>query len=323
MAAPTIVSINPAVGSALGGTIVVVTGTNLDIAGLAIAAGEGGGPLEPASSVTPLDATSAEFVMPAGAQGATVDVKVTTDHGNDTLADAFEYFQGPDSTGGAVAPTTAAPEVGGGTIEIVGTGFEDDAAGAATVLVDGVAATDVVVVDDEHITARAPAGRGTVDVQVSNANGSASWANAFTYDKAARSGLVQATLGSGRQHIRLQERTGSLTPSQGFTATGHERCLVLLFVGECDAAVQLDVHLEESDSPSSGFTAVTGAAFPTISEANDFDVLTAEVDVRARKPYLRAVGTQTGTGSVVWGVAFVPLRPKYSGSLTGMLEFSV
>ena len=93
---------------------------------------------------------------------------------------------GAPQPGGPLAPgpeiTAAVPTSGsaaGGTLlTIEGTGL----AGTTSVLVGGVPAVDLVILDDSTITCRTPAGSaGTADVTISSAGGSDTAASAFTY----------------------------------------------------------------------------------------------------------------------------------------------
>lgn len=84
-------------------------------------------------------------------------------------------FKAPTIT--EISPATG-PAAGGTAITISGTNFAPD----ATVTVDGDAATDVVVVDHDTITAKTPAGEaGEVDVVVTTTGGAATATDGFTY----------------------------------------------------------------------------------------------------------------------------------------------
>ncbi len=99
---------------------------------------------------------------------------------------------GSGGGGGAVesnAPTisgiapTSGPPGGGTTVTITGEGFLNGVTGATLVTFGGVAATDVVVVDDATVQATTPAGANdlTVGVRVENSRGAATLSSAFTY----------------------------------------------------------------------------------------------------------------------------------------------
>jgi hypothetical protein len=72
-------------------------------------------------------------------------------------------------------------------VTITGTGFT----GATGVTFDGIAATNVVVVNDTTITATSPAHAvDIVDVVVQSPNGDGTLTNAFTYDPAPPGGIA-------------------------------------------------------------------------------------------------------------------------------------
>ena len=114
-----------------------------------------------------------------------------------------------------VAPNLAR-QAGGTSVTITGRGFENLEAGAATVLVAGVEATDVVVVDDVTITATvsaAPTAQpfAPVDVVVQNANGSDTLAGGLRLSKP---GLLATDRWRGHWTF------ASIPPSATFTGCG-------------------------------------------------------------------------------------------------------
>jgi hypothetical protein len=187
---PTLTAVAPDQGSSLGGTDISLTGTNF-IAGATVTVGG-----NPATAVVVVDPTTITCSTPAGTPGAVVDVVVTTSDGAATLAGAFTYFPAP--TLANAAPPTGDP--GGETpVTLTGTGFSANSAGANTVTFGGNAATSIVAVDDTTITCLSPAGAsGSVAVVVTNANGTATLPDGFTYNPpmlfAAEGSGVSATL---------------------------------------------------------------------------------------------------------------------------------
>ena len=164
----TISSVSPATGSTLGGTLVTITGTDLDgstsvtIGGVA------------ATSLNVISSTSIAAVTPAGAAGL-ADVVVVTVVGNAIGSGAFTFVAPP--TISSVSPATGST-LGGTAITITGTSLT----GATSVTVGGVAATSVVVVSSTSVTAVTPAGTlGAVSVAVTTPYGAASTADAFTF----------------------------------------------------------------------------------------------------------------------------------------------
>jgi len=181
--APTIISLLPTSGPAVGGTLVSIAGANF----LAAATVSFGG--EPATPVTVTSSAQIDAVTPAHAAGV-VDVWVTNlDSQLATLASGFTYVLPPPTISG-VSPTTG--PIGGGTVvTITGTNFQN----SATVTFAGVAATSATVNSSTRIAATTPAhAAGTAAVNVTNPdNQSATLPGAFTYT----SGSITAGCGAG------------------------------------------------------------------------------------------------------------------------------
>ncbi|RME71315.1 MAG: hypothetical protein D6776_10430 [Planctomycetota bacterium] len=160
-AAPSLAALDPAAGSTSGGAYVALHGDNF----------------APGSTVYFGDnvATGLEFVSqyelrataPAGPEGA-VDVTVVTPDGAvATLPGGFTYVLATQPVIDSVSPSSGST-AGGTTIRILGSGF----AAGAVVLVDGVTASNVVLVSQGEITAVTPPGSaGKVDVVVRNPSG--------------------------------------------------------------------------------------------------------------------------------------------------------
>ncbi|HEY1815797.1 MAG TPA: IPT/TIG domain-containing protein [Kofleriaceae bacterium] len=178
--APTIATVAPATGPATGGTTVTMTGTGL-AAGAIVIVGS-----SEASAVQATGDTQLTFTLPPGTQQDTVDVTVADENGFATSPGSFTYNPIP----AAIAITPAAgPAAGGTTVTVTGRGFMSFNAGASTVTIGGVPLTNVQVVSDQMltgVTGAAPAGAPVftqVDVQVSNANGSATLPASFEMTK--------------------------------------------------------------------------------------------------------------------------------------------
>ena len=169
VAAPTIASVSPTTGSALGATPITITGTNLT--GVTVTVGGAA-----ATSVTVNGAgTSLTAVTPAGTVGAQ-NVVVTNVGGTATLTGGFTYFV-PAPTIASLSPNSGTT-LGGTPITISGTNFT----GASSVTFGGAAATSVVVVSATSITAVTPSGaEGAQNVSVTTAGGTATATAAFTY----------------------------------------------------------------------------------------------------------------------------------------------
>ena len=164
----TISSVSPTSGSTAGGTAITITGTSLTNVTSVTVDGVA------ATSVVVVSSTSVTAVTPAGTVGAK-NVVVTTPNGTASAADAFTYVTQP--TISSISPTTGST-AGGTPITITGANLT----GATSVTVGGVAATSVVVVWSQSVTAVTPAGTvGAKNIVVTTPNGTASAGNAFTY----------------------------------------------------------------------------------------------------------------------------------------------
>ena len=203
---PTVTSISPISGPAVGGTAVTITGTNLTGA-TAVYFGT-----TAATSFTVVSDTSITATSPAGTAG-TVDVTVTTAGGTSATssADQFTYVAAP--TVSSVVLDTGST-AGGSTVTITGTSFT----GATAVYFGTTAATSFNVVSDTSITATSPAGTaGTVDVTVTTAGGTSATSSAdqFTYTTTT----TAAPVGGGGGGSVLPIVT-SVSPDTGSTAGG-------------------------------------------------------------------------------------------------------
>ncbi|MEY3142913.1 MAG: hypothetical protein RLY21_1406, partial [Planctomycetota bacterium] len=189
-AEPTVTAVSPATGPAAGGTAITITGTNFYNGATNAAVSIGG---VPATNVTVVNSTTITATTPAGAPGVGL-VSVTTPSGTATLASGFTYLAAPTVT--AVTPNSGST-AGGTAIQISGSGFVSP----STVTIGGASSTSVTVVSGELIVALTPTGTaGAATVSVTNAGGSASLPNAFTY-------VAPPTI-------------SAVTPNQGPTAGG-------------------------------------------------------------------------------------------------------
>jgi len=190
--APTVTGATPPTGSPLGGTPVTITGTGFAEFTPGTNLVTFGGVL--ATDVTVLDDNTLTCTAPAGPAGSLVDVRIQNDNGSNLLLNGFRFHSPPTLT--SVAPASGS-SIGSLVINITGMGFEQDA-GVTSVLIGSQAATDVVVVSDTMLTCMAPSGTpGTsVDVTVSNANGSATLGAAFRYHDLPTLALIAPNHGS-------------------------------------------------------------------------------------------------------------------------------
>ena len=250
--APTLTAVSPDQGSALGGTQLTLTGTNF-ISGATVRVGG-----TAATQVTVVSSTSITCTAPAGTPGV-ADVSVTTSGGTATLQDAFTYNAGPAVT--SVAPGNG-PSSGGTALTLTGTGFTANAAGTNTVTVGGAACTGVNAASDTQITCTSPAGTAgaTVNVTVSNINGSATLTGGFTYNAAPTITTVGPNaVGavSGGMHHTI---TGT-----GFVANAAGPNTVTVGGNPCTNIVTVDDTTITCDSPAA---VAAGATTLAVTNAN-------------------------------------------------------
>jgi len=174
---PTATSITPATGPIYGGTSITINGSGFSEIGSAIINIDG----FPASNVTVISDSAITAITPEGStSGAAVDVDIQYDSGllgSTYLAGAFTYQN--------ISITSIAPSqgpIGGGTRLLVkGDVFKSPMA----MTIDGIAATDVQVLDKNTLLATTPPGLqvSMVDVSVYTTDTIASvfLAGAFTY----------------------------------------------------------------------------------------------------------------------------------------------
>jgi hypothetical protein len=172
---PTIQDVTPPVGPTTGGTDVTIAGQ-----GFVCPCGVTFGGI--AVPVTVDSSTELTVVAPGPEAPGTVPIVVTNADSTTTPADPVAQYtyanQAPIVE--AVSPATGTQ---GTVVTIVGTKFKTQPKGSTTVAFGSVAAT-VVKVTNTKITVDAPAGTGTVDVTVTDPNGTSSIsqpADEFTY----------------------------------------------------------------------------------------------------------------------------------------------
>ena len=180
--APSISSISPTGGATDGGTVVTLTGTNLnDATGVSF-----GGTTGILLFVTN---TTIMVITPSHAAGA-VDVVVTTPGGTGTIVGGFTYYDAPSIS--SISPTGGAM-AGGDTVTISGAGL----GGTTSVTFGGIHATSFIVVSDSEIIAATPANvAGAVDVVVTTPGGTATASNGFTYYDAPMITSINPSQGS-------------------------------------------------------------------------------------------------------------------------------
>jgi sugar lactone lactonase YvrE len=172
-AQPVTCSLLPSMGDPAGGTSVRIFGRGFTGA-TSVTFGQ-----NPAAGFTVVRDTEIDAVSPAGTQGSTVDVTVTTPAGSATQPSGLGYLYQPPPSITAVAPSSGST-AGGNTLTIDGqfSRIPD------SVTVGGSAATNVRIVSSTEITVTAPPHvAGTYDVvATSKGAGSAlSAADRYTY----------------------------------------------------------------------------------------------------------------------------------------------
>ncbi|MAB80752.1 MAG: hypothetical protein CMJ89_15495, partial [Planctomycetes bacterium] len=175
---PTIDSISPESSSSLGGGTLLLLGTGFQNDSAGIPAITIGANL--ITELTVLDDTRITLIVPPGSAGSLTSVALSNFNGTVQLVDSFRYHDLPTLT--SVSPASGSPD-GGETLVIGGSGFQKDFAGANTVLIDGVPALSVTVIDDLTLNCTTPPGPpGTfVEVRLANTNGEVGLATAYRY----------------------------------------------------------------------------------------------------------------------------------------------
>jgi formylglycine-generating enzyme required for sulfatase activity len=167
--ASTAASISPSQGPTAGGTVVTITGTNLDDVNAVTIGGVA------ATNVTVVNQTTITAVTPSQSAGAK-DVIVNGPSGVVLVSSGFTFVAGAPTIA-SVSPQVGSP-AGGTTITITGT----DLTGATSVTVGGVPATNLIVVGVGTVRAMTPSGvPGAASVSVTTPLGTATLPDAFVY----------------------------------------------------------------------------------------------------------------------------------------------
>jgi hypothetical protein len=179
--APSVSAINPTSGSIDGGTIVVITGTNLREA-TAITIG-GNACIRPSLNTD----TSVTCFTPAGSAG-TASVVVTTASGSSSANTLFTYTV-PAPSLSAITPSTGST-AGGTSVTISGSNLS----GATGVTIGGVACTPLSANTATSVTCLSPAGTGlNKAVVVTTASGPSTDSVIFSYNGPSVSGITPNT----------------------------------------------------------------------------------------------------------------------------------
>ena len=190
-AAPTISSLDVTSGPTVGGTSVVITGTELAATSSVTFGGT-------AATITARSSTTVTVTTPAKSAG-TVDVIVTTSAGSVTAASAYEFKPFPIITSYS---TDQGSVTGGDVVTITGSNLT----GTTGVTFDGASGTDLTVTSTT-VTVTTPAGtEGLADVAVTNASGTTTDTNAFRYFPVPVATSLTATSGTtaGGTQVTIQ-----------------------------------------------------------------------------------------------------------------------
>jgi plastocyanin len=169
--APGVTSVTPPSGPTTGGTAVTISGSNFQN-GATLTFGA-----NPATNVAFVDVNTLTGTTPAGPLGPADVTVLNPDTQSGTLTGGFDY-QGPGVS--SIAPNSG-PDAGGTPVTITGSNFVSP----ATVTIDGISATSVVVTNNTQITATTGVGSAGLvgDVVVTNPDAqSGTLASAFLYD---------------------------------------------------------------------------------------------------------------------------------------------
>lgn len=214
MGSLTLTGVSPATGGTSGQQQVLLFGTNFTPATSVTFGGV------PALAVDFDSTTQLTVETPPHAEGV-VSIVATNENGTATLPGAFTYGS-PAPQVSSVTPASGTP-LGGTTVSIQGSSFT----GSTSVTFGGIAATGVLVVSATQIQATAPShAPGSVTVAVTNANGTGSLPNGFTYLSPPSIASLNPTTGTS-----VGGTTVSITGSH-FTAS-----TVVLFGGVAAPAV--------------------------------------------------------------------------------------
>jgi len=177
-AMPTLSAITPSTGPAAGGTSVTLTGTDFVAGSTSVSIGVA---TIPATEVTVASATSLSFTTPAHLAGNVAVTATTPTGASNAVAGGFTYVSANAPVVGSVGPSRGfVSESVILYVVIYGSNIQD-----ATGVTFGGVSSDLVAWSDygQFLMAMAPAGTGTVDVQVITPNGTSapSSASKFTY----------------------------------------------------------------------------------------------------------------------------------------------
>ncbi len=293
-----ILGLNPSHGPFTGGTRTLISGRGFTSTLRVFV----GGVEVQSSDVFASDPTRAAITTPPGAPGP-ADVKVR----NDSTAEERTLPQGFFYDAIALTPTTGATS-GGTRLAIQGSGT--NWATGTTATVDGLACTDVQVVDATHLLCTTPADTpGAKDVVVTAQDLTSVQAReAFTYDDSPdgyRGGLTGGALNGQLKVLVLDAWTGFPIP----TATA---------IAGSDASTALVQKTDKTGAASFSDSSLLGSVTVTATEKCHQPLTFVDVPVDTVTAYLTPVldvSCATGDPQTISGT------PRDVGSVTGELIF--
>jgi hypothetical protein len=109
----------------------------------------------------------------------------------------------------------------------------------------------------------------------------------------------------------------------GFDTQGFEFCEIVLHAGTFTGDEEMTLTVETSTASGSGYAAISGAAFTTITTSNDAAIYRGIVRLDGAERYIRCVGTNNaGTGNAVFGVVAI-LKNAVDSADASAVAFSV
>jgi hypothetical protein len=290
---PVISSISQLTGSTLGGTSVIITGTNFTGATSVTFGGIA------ATSLTIVDSTTISCITPVRTTAGDVGIIVTTGGGPSGEFSSFTYITPPNITG--ISPLTGSI-AGGTSITITGTNFT----GATSVTFDGISATSLTIVNSNTITCSTPARAtaGAVDIIVTTEGGPSSAFSSFTYITppviSSISQLTGSTLGGTSVTITGTNFTGATSVTfDGLAATTInvvDSTTITCITPARTTAGAVGIIVTTGGGPSgefSSFTYITPASITEISPSSGINTGGTSVTI---------TGTNfTGATSVTFG----------------------
>ena len=265
--APTVTAVDITSGPAAGGTLITVTGTNLNGASAVTFNG---------TAATDFDIISSTQVLvttPALSAG-TVDVTVTTPYGTSATSSADQYtaLAAPVVTG---ISSTSGATGGGGSVTISGSGFTN-----AFQVLFGLLPADYTVVSDTSITATVPATTlaGVVDVTIDAPGGVSAIVSADEYTYTA--GLPSVTAISPNagptadgtavtiSGVNLNGASAvnfASTPADDFTVVSSTQILATAPAGSGSVDITVTTPFGTSSTSSADLFTFTAAPPPTLT----------------------------------------------------------